>query len=82
MLRWIFSFSPITRATVLALLAYIGLEMFKPSFAFYESNDGGYISKPFGSGETINQDDEVIPQTKLTWWAVVLGIFAFFALFV
>lgn len=82
MFMWLMSLSPITRAIMAAGLGYVAIEMFKPSFAFSEAEDGSFYAKPFGSGEIVLDDDTVLGKTYLTWWSTLLLIFGVFALFV
>lgn len=83
-LRTYFSIPIVIRAVVAAGAGYILLEMFKPSFAFSETEDG-YVAKPFslftseGSGGRYDDDDRgLIPSTNIPWWTIPAGLFGFF----
>lgn len=75
------------RALVAAGAGYLLLELYKPGFAFAPSEDG-YIARPFSlftssdSSSSIGDDEDTIMPTNIPWWAIPVGLFGLFALFV
>jgi len=86
--EFVASTHPVMRAAVVAAVAFVGVELFKPGFAFAQLGPNDYVERGFMKNLTIDlggdqgQEETIIKGTWLPWWGVPLGAFAFFSLFV
>lgn len=77
-----FSYNPLLRGAAWALVAWLGIEMLKPAFAFTEV-DGAYEPRPFGKQNSYETEDgEIVSGTFFTYWMIPALFFVIFGLFV
>lgn len=77
-----FSIDPLIRGGLWATAAFLLVEIWKPGFAFAES-DGTFYPRPFGSSSVAyTETDDAVQGTNFPWWAFVLSFFVIFGLFI
>lgn len=79
----IVSTEPLIRGLVAGGLVYLGVEMFKPGFAFANLGGGSYIQRGFMEDTVIDEDeDAIVSGTYFPWWALPIIAFILFGLII